>query len=624
MAADRGYVVRGDEAPELIDIGELYVGSSEYFATHRWELSRHGEMLAALTLKIYTGQRRATAYTWDLQARPAVAGRLPFEYIHNAALSPDGSMIATSDGERRTWLINGDTATAVPSLKFPQKFSPSGRYLIGTSTAGPPATIALSLSDRSIQVIDGGVVAVTAEDNVLVDARDPAGGTTFILPNRLSLRSIATGETRWTAALEITKEVMHAIGGRQGGFVIADRGDRFAFQLGDQWQIWSMATGKIERTLDTGPHHWAAFLPDGSFAVAHFTDLWLWSPLPPPASKFSVYALASDGSHAVGHSGRYIPQLLRLSDNSTAPIPCIELRRHELYRVVGRVAVDVRGRVLFIDEAGKVCLSDELGEAHAISVPTWATATALSDTGESFAVGLRDGAVLAWSTISGTPRRWQLDAGIRQLWILGDGLALIAQTGSGAVVALRPDDDAPTPLGSSVPDRDLYGVRVVMHPQQRTAAVQLGDEGAVVFYDLDGAEIRRPTSFSIEPAAAYSPSGRRFAVGLAGRVLLVLESPDDPGREFALPEEARGLAFIDEDALVVVGESGALLRVDLLIGEAALIHRDWKHTMAPTLVTAAPSGQAIVTSNTGLHVQPPDPVPRDSSGLAAWLSQRTR
>jgi hypothetical protein len=101
-------------------------------------------------------------------------------------------------------------------------------------------------------------------------------------------------------------------------------------------------------------------------------------------------------------------------------------------------------------------------------------------------------------------------------------------------------------------------------------------------------------------------------------------SPDDPGREFALPEEARGLAFIDEDALVVVGESGALLRVDLVIGEAALIHRDWKHTMAPTLVTAAPSGQAIVTSNTGLHVQPPDPVPRDSSGLAAWLSQRTR
>ncbi len=624
LAANRGHVIRGDEVPEVISLDPFYVGS---FSTHNWELSRHGETLAALgAARHLTGQRRAVAYTWDLLARPALMRALSFDYMHRAALSPDGATIATSDAQRNAWLIGGDFATALPGLKLPFEFSPSGRYLLGRTVEFPPAVIAMSLSDHSIQTINGGIVAIIRDDLVLVEAQDPTGGIAPNLPRRLSLRSLATGDTRWTANLEVTREVISAMWGEEGGFVVADRGDRFALHLADQWQIWSMTTGKLERTLDTGPYRRGAFLADGSFAVAHYTDLWLWSPPSPPLPDYSAYAMAPDGSHAIGNTWEAgFPALLRMSDRRETPVTCLkQLRLRELSQVHARLAVDARGRVLFIDEAGQVCMNDSDGEAKPITVPGKATATALADVGEAFAVGLADGGVLAWSAAGTQPQRWQLDAPVRRLWIIGDGRALIAQTGSGSVVALRPGDGAPVTLGSSAPDKDAFGVRVIMHPGRTAAAILLDDEDAVVFYDVEGAAVRRPTSFSIEAAAAYSPSGAQFAVGLAGRTLLVLTSPDDPGRELALPEEARGVAFVDEHQLVVLGESSALLRIDLVIGEAVVMHRDWRPTTAPTHASAAASGEAIIFSGSSLFLQPADAVPKDSPGLRAWLRPRTQ
>ena len=624
LAADRGVVVRGDEVPEEISLGPFYVGS---FRTHDWELSRHGETLAALGAgRTMSGQRRAGAYTWDLLTRPALMRTLPADYTNRAALSPDGTTLATADAQRDAWLIAGDTATAVPGLTAPGKFSPSGRYLLGSSLESPRSMVALSLSDRSLHPVDGRVVAMTLDDHALVTAQDPTGGIAPDLPRRLFLRSLATGETQWTADLEITREVIMTIWGEGGGFAIADRGDRFALQLGDQWQIWSMATGMVESTLDTGPYKRGAFLADGSFVVAHHTDLWLWSPPPPAPPHYSAYALAPDGSHAIGNTrGAGYLALLRMSDRRETLIACMTaLRLSPLSRAQARLAVDARGRVLSIDEAGQVCMNEVDGQTRLITVPERATAAALADKGDAFGVGLDDGAVLAWNAAGEEPRRWQLDAEIRQLWMIGEGGALIAQTGSGAVIALRPGDDAPAVLGSSAPDKDPYSVRVVKHPEQSGAAILLDDEDAVVFYEVHGAVVRRPTSFSIEAAAAYSPSGRQFAVGLAGRTLLVLASPDDPGRELALPEEARGLAFIDEHELAILGESGALLRVDLVIGEAVVMHRSWKYTTGPTHASAAVSGRAVFYRNASLFVQPADPVPGDSSGLQAWLLPRIR
>lgn len=622
LAGHRGHVVRADAAPETIDLGELDLGA---YRTHRWELSRHGETLAALITGTVAGRRSAAAYTWDLLARPALPRALPFEYMRSAALSPDGAVIATSDAERRTWLVAGEATTSVPALRIPQRFSMSGRYLLGSALAWPPVAIAVSLTDASSLAIEGRIAAVTPDDHALVVARDPTGGVAPDLPKRLSLRSLATGETRWTADLEITRAVISAIWGDRGGLAISPAGDRFALQLGEQWQIWSLITGKRERTLDTGAHRRGAFLADGSFVVAHHADLWLWHPPSPARPDYLACALAADGSFAVGNTWeQQHPRRLRLADGSSSPIPCLEQRRLQaLQPIDARLAVDARGRVLFIDAAGAVCLDDGGGEARSIAVPTRATAAALADPGDALAVGMADGTILAWPAPTTAPRRWRLDAGICRLWLLGDARAMIAQTDAGTVVALRAEDDAPVVLGSAAPNPGHPDLRVVVHPRQREAAVLLGDENAVVFYAVDGPAIRRPTAFASEPAAAYSPSGRRFAVGLAGRSLLVLASPEEAGRELALPEEARALGFLSEDELLVVGDSGAVLRVDLVIGEAVMIDPDRGPTMGPTRILAA-GDQRILWAHERLTLQPADPVPEDSAELTAWLSRRTR
>ena len=84
------------------------------------------------------------------------------------------------------------------------------------------------------------------------------------------------------------------------------------------------------------------------------------------------------------------------------------------------------------------------------------------------------------------------------------------------------------------------------------------------------------------------------------------------------------MAFLDEHQLVVLGESSALLRVDLVIGDAVVMHHDWQHAAAPTHASAMASGQAVIFSGSSLLLQPADAVPEDSPGLQAWLRPRTQ
>ena len=619
LAADRGHVIRGDEPPEAIGLGPFYLNG---YDTHLWELSRHGETLAALGVRHALGRKFAAAYTWDLLARPALMRTLPFDQTGPAALSPDGAMVATADSAKNTVLVEGEQVTPFPVISRARAFSPSGRYLLGETLTRPRAFMAVALADHSSQVIDGIVEAMTVDDHALVTEDDPTVAL-LVKRKRLVLRSLATGELRWASDLEITQEVVRATWGERGGFAVAPGGERFALQLGKQWQFWSMATGKLEYTLDTGEHPWGTFLADGGFAVAHHTDVWVWSPRPPPAPRYHALALASDGSHLIANTWEaQVPRIMRPPGAGATPVSCLkELLLHQLQDVGARISVDRRGRVLFVDEKGDVCLNDIDGASHTIAVPS-ASAGALAEVGDGFVVGTADGQVSAWSAVNGQPRRWQLDADVRRVWTIGDGSGVIAQTGSGTVVALGPGNDPPVVLGTSTPDNRLLAVRVVVHPKQPTAAVLLAGEDASVFHDPRGTAVRRPTSFSVEPAAAYSPSGERFAVGLAGRTLLVLTSPEEPGRELVLPEEARGLAFIDEQTLVIVGESGALIRADLRANDAVVLHRAWQHVSTPTQVTARPSGEAVIVSNGAVLMQPPDPFPGDSTGLRAWLAAR--
>jgi len=620
VAGERGMIVRGDEPPEAIELGVL---ARSAYNTHRWELSRHGETLAALGRRHMLGRRFAAAYTWDLMAPTAVMRTLPFDHISRAVLSPDGATVATADEQHNTVLVEGQTARPLPALARLREFSPSGRYLLGTSISPPAIGIALSLIDGSSATLDGSVVAMTLDDHALALEDDPTVAL-LVKRRRLVLRSLATGELRWAADLEITKDVISAIWGYKGGFEVSPRGDRFALQLGQQWQIWSMATGKIEYTLDTGPHRRGVFLADGGFAVAHHTELWVWSPRPYAAAQLTAVAQASDSSHVIANTWEAgVPRVMRLPGGASRPVPCVkEMRLYQLLQVRDGLAVDRRGRVLFVDDAGEVCFDAGDGP-RAIALRDRATTGALADIGEGFVVGMTNGQVMAWSAVDAEPVSWQLDAGIRGLWVVGDMRVVFAQTGSGAVVALRSGVAAPEAIGVSSPETHPYSVRVIMQPGMREAAVLLGDEDAVVFHDTERATRRRPVAFSVEPAAAYSPSGDRFAVALAGRGLLVLADPDDPGREMALPEEGRGLAFIDEEALAVVGESGALIRVDLAIGEVVTLRRDWaRYPGVPTYVSATADGAVIHIGSTGIMIQPLDPVPRDSEGLRAWLAAR--
>jgi hypothetical protein len=620
LAADRGHIIRGDDPPEAIRLGALYLGN---YDTHLWELSRHGETLAALGERHALGRKFAAAYTWDLLARPALMRTIPFDQTGPAALSPDGAMVVTSDEAQNTVIVEGEKVTALPEISRATAFSPSGRFLLGRTVTRPRVRMALSLADRSSVVLNGGVLAMTADDHALMMEDDPTV-VPLVKRQRLVLRSLATGELRWASDLEITREVVAATWGEKGGFAVAPGGERFALQLGGQWQIWSMATGKLEYTLDTGDHPWGTFLADGGFAVAHHADVWVWSPRPPAVPRHYALALASDGSHMVaGTWEAQAPRMMRLADGQARPVSCLkEMLLHQLQDAGPRISVDRRGRVLFVDEEDGVCLEDIDGAAHVVEVSATPTAGALAEVGDGFVVGTADGGVSAWSAVGEAPRRWQLDAGVLRVWPIGAGSSVIAHTGSGTVVAFGPGDDAPVVLGASRPDARLYGVRVVVHPGQATAAVLLADEDAIVFHDPRGASVRRPTSFSVEPAAAYSPSGDRFAVGIAGRTLLVLTSPDEPGHELALPEEARGLAFIDEETLVVGGESGALMRADLRAGDAVVLHRAWEHVGAPTQVTAGAGGDALIVSGMAVLVQPSDAVPWDSQGLRAWLAPR--
>jgi hypothetical protein len=629
LAENRGFIIRGDDPPEEIDLGRLLVGEfAPPYHEYRWELSRHGETLAALSTGTRMRPRRfAAAYAWDLIARPARAHAVPYERMWGTALAPDGAAIALTTPERQVALITGDEVTPLPELRSALRFSPSGRYLLAVAEAG--RVVAWSVRDGSVRTISdsaqprGVVLAVTLDDFVLVHESDP-DVQPLAHQMRLALRSLATGETRWATAVDDSRELLRAFS--DGAFALAAQGDRFALHLEGQWQIRSMATGELEHVLDAGPHRQGAFLTDGAFAAAHHADVWIWE-LPRPGPRRLARALAPDGSHAVVATpdGRELA-LLRLADEREVAVECLAgLTARAIYdHSKGRIVVDRRGRVLFIGERGEACLSDASSGARHLAVSERATVAALAEHHEAFAVGLADGSILVWDAPDSTPTRRPLDAPPARLWLGPDGSVAVAQTLSGSVYALRRGADAPTRLGSARADEPQRGLRVAAHPRQGVIALALPDEETLALYDARSGEIdRRPVLFPPHPALAYSPSGARLAVAVAGRRLLVLCGAADPGHELSLPEEAQAVAFVDEDDLAVVGALGTVLRVDLELGEFAVLRRGWTERRERVgSLAASPTGELRMHAGPYLRVHPADQVPRAPPALRAWLTAR--
>jgi hypothetical protein len=620
LGGGRGLIFRGEEPAEPFDLGPAGVAKNGLMANdYRWELSRHGEVLAALGTNSHTNsRRRAAAYLWDLTTRPALLRTLPFDHVSTAALSPDGAVVALVGHDRQTVLVEGDRVTPLPELRKPRRFSPSGRFLLGD--------VAWSLADRTSRPLGGAtVLAVTQDDVALVYEDDPTK-MPAMNRHRFALHSLVTGEARWGAEIDETTELVRSLFGHQGGFAVDERAGLFALHLDGVWLVYSLATGLLERTLHTGPFRRGVFLADGRFVLAHDTELWLWERPAPRLRPHLVPAVASDGSQIIAHL-RDAPAWRRLDVDraSESQVACLTDFAFADWSVGtrGAVAVDRRGRVLAVDVHGTACLSEVADETHRLDIPAKATAAALAELEDSFAVGLVDGTVLLWSDREHQPQRWQLGAAIVRLWGSDDGAFWIAHTGASQVFALRRGVATPTLLGDT---HTLRGIPIALNPRRSAAALVLeGDEALVLYEASSDRTVRDPLTFPATSAVAYSPSGERLAVTLAGRKVRILTDPYEPSREIDLPEDGCGVGFLAEDELAVVGQFGSLIRVDLVLGEAALIQREWTQTRQPTMqILVRPDGQIMLFEPLSLEIHPAPTVPKDSAGLGVWLAGRIR
>ncbi|PCC68107.1 Protein kinase domain-containing protein [Nannocystis exedens] len=614
LAGSHGVIFRGDEAPESIDLSDLPIGVG--LTSHRWELSRGGETLAALA-----GMMRlqwldpAAAYAWDLTTRPARAFALPFRQFSRAVMSPDGSAIALTGAQRQALLVKGAEATPLPALTSPTTFSPSGLYLVEAGTA-------LSLHNGTTRPLAGGTLTITHDDQALVRRRNPNHGPGTDDP-QLALVDLATGQQRWERDLYRSSEEMRAFANNDGGFVAADTGDRFAVRHGRRWTLWSTAFGRIVRVLEVGRNERAAFAVDGRFVSTHDRDLWLWSAETGSDVPNDRWLTATtDSSHALvlGRDGRGAPEILRTRDGRRSRVMCpLRLDLTPTFGRSMRQAIDRHGRALIAGVRHGACLIDDDGRTRILAVDEPVGAVALAESGELYAVGLADGTVLA-SFGAGSPLRWRLDAGILGLWATPSGSDLIAHTSSDAVFGLHVGDGEPVLIGSVRAAWDGTPPVVAVEPQGSRVALVLPGTDTLVTYD-EGAVTRRSLLLESAPQLAFSSSGELLAVSLAGRAVLVLAGPDDPGREFPLPEAIHRLEFVTEDELTIVGRDDSLIRLDLGLGEMIVLQHE--HTVKSL-------GNGVMAR---IHGDGPPPlrapadggvsVPRDRSGLTRWLAART-
>ncbi|MCY1062794.1 protein kinase [Nannocystis sp. SCPEA4] len=628
--------VERDGASQVVDTSAAersVLHADEY----RWQMSPGGETLAALrepvTLK---GDARPPAYLWDMSQRTATLTVIPGKSGVGAALGPDGRTVAHDDPDRAAFLHADGKSTAMPAIQTPLEFSSSGAHLVAWAADEPPSQVAYTLATREVHPLGRQVMALAPDDHAVVVDFD-----SFTEQAELSLRSLATGEPRWTRTPVDSTSVQEW--GLAGKFdvVVDPHGDGLALRTPEYWLLGSQTDGALPRRLDTGARRHAVWTTGGRFALAHHTEIHVWDPAPvhPGAqglADLEVDVVSRDGTRALVHTtADPTPRLRNMSDGTSSEVACrigVEVTRHTVIGLGNgwgddgvREAVDAQGRVLYVDADGKACLADAAG-AHVFALPDSTDHLALADAGPALAAGFADGAVLVWRDVAATPRRWELGAAIAEIALTPAGDGVVAHTRAGKVFALTPADDVPREIAVLDPGPPP----TFFHPRAAVAVIPLPGQDAIAIHDfVAGTTKRRELILPTAPVAAYAPSGATLAVAVAGRRVLLLHGADDPGRELVLPDEARGLAFVGEDELAVLGESGALIRVDTVIGESAVIREGWTEPFTDWSVhfrmnlVAAPSGATHLLAETYFPVttHPADAVPRGEA-LAEWLQTR--
>ncbi|MDC0721605.1 serine/threonine-protein kinase [Nannocystis bainbridge] len=603
---------------------------------YRWTMSAGGEALAALSEPATSsaGFAGAPAYRWDLTQEPAKLDVVPGTRGRTAALSPDGRTVAYEDAARGAFLRTGEQSLATPAISGPLEFSSSGAHLVSWAVDQPPRHVAYTPATQEVHPLGRWTLAIAPDDRALVlDVDDFTGMIS------LSMRSLADAATRWTATPVESGNLVEWGDAQEYDVVVDPRGDSLAVRTPDHWLLGSQTDGSFPRRLDADNARHAAYAGDGRFAVAHLGDIHVWEPAPvPPAAQglagLNVGALALDGRQAIVYADQGSPRLRDMFSGTSTASCHDRLTVEQFLDPEARSAVG-GGRSLFVDKAGEACLGDGAG-LHEFAVGKPTTSVALADAGSAFAAGFADGTVLTWRDVAATARKWELGAQVAGLVLTRAGDGAIAFTPAGQVFALTDAADGPRQIAAIDPGPPTTYYRppqTIVHPRAAIAVVPLIGHDAIAVHDFaSGATTRRPVVLPAVPTAAYSPSGETLAVAVAGRRVLLVRGADDPGRELALPDDARALAFVGEDQLAVLGESGDLLRLDTVLGEAAVVRRAWTArldgyaALTRANLVADPDGAtvAFTQADFDLTVQPADPLPREPAALAGWLQTRAR
>ncbi|MCY1071999.1 serine/threonine-protein kinase [Nannocystis sp. RBIL2] len=634
IGARSARVVRRGESQDL-DIAMVDRGM--YRALHyRWQMSAGGETLAALgePVSSYGATAGPPAYLWDMTQKPATLDVVPGTRGRTAALSPDGRTVAWDDPNYAAFIRAGGESTPAPAISGPLEFSSSGAHLVAWATDRPPRHVTYTPATGEVHPLGRYTLAVAPNDRALVlDVDDFTGMIS------LAMRSLATGETLWTEAPVESGNLVEWSPTQEYDVVVDARGDGLALRTPEAWLLGSQADGGFARRLDTGDRRFGAYAGDGRFALAHHEAIHVWDAAPASPSAqglapLKVGKISADGRRGVAYS-RHSPPRLRDMFSGTYSDSCVDgLDIDQFLDSKDSVAVGGSGRVLRVDESGKACLSDGAGR-HEFAVATGITSVALADAGTALTAGFGDGTVLTWRDVEAAPRKWELGAEIAALAVTRAGDGVVAHTRTGKVFALGDRADAPLEIAAVDPGPQAHFYRpsqTFMHPKAAVAVVPLPGQDAIAVHDFaTGATARHVLTLPAVPSAAYSPSGATLAVAVAGRRVALLRD-GEPGRELTLPDEARGLAFLGEDELAVLGATGALLRVDTRIGEAAVVCRAWTPPLdgfdAQTRAVLAADADGTILAfqepNFSVTTQPAESVPREAAALTTWLQARAR
>lgn len=606
-----GFAFREDGMPEVLDIGLLRGLGGRVEAT----FARDG---GRLLVSSRTGgvHARPGLRVWDLR-RPVATLQLAVHGQPRGALSPSGETIAVEGRDGGAALIASGQRTLLPRSLRPQVFSGDGEYLVGSHRGGLKTAVYSSRSG-ALETFDDRVVMPVDGDSVLVHGLDGARSPLSSV-YRLALRSLRTGEERWSLSLQefADREVLRSLWGSGQRVALDERGRRLALGIAGAWRIYSLLDGMLIERLDVEPSV-GIFSSDGDFVDADGHELRVWrAPSGAEAADPSPLAVAADGSVTLRREWGGGPLLLDLGVGSPSPLEASGCDNTPLRRAF----VNGRGDALMVTKGG-YCITSSRGVGRRVDTDVKVSAAALASSADAYAIGREDGSVEIVGAGGVQPRTVQLPEEVVRLWIDSAGASTYAATQRGALFRIH--GRARPVLLAEGGDRAHASVVAALHPSRDIAAIVYPSRSRVLIHDGDlRASARLDPPLSDVPVAAYSRSGR-LALATADESVTILAPGEGARQTLWLPSVVTGLAFADEKTLIAVTSDGKLIRVDLALGDWITLRDAWIRPSAGATTLSIRSDGAIF----GLRFfesafHPPNHVPVERGAFTRWLVATT-